>query len=465
MTVVDTPFLLVAVATVLALRVPALRAWRMEVLGIFSLAFAGRVVASAGDAAMLLVMAATGWIMVRLLSRSKSRLLLAFGIGCVLTEFLVSGKILPYTLPWHPVARAIGLSYVMFRVLHVMVDAHGNELPAGLKLRHYVCYLFCYLTFLAGPIQGVRDFVAEIGVGKRTNLLAAAKTAVPAIISGYFKYTFVAATFFAFLRWSQEAGSNMPAPIGHAVGWLSFAAYLYASFSGYTDIVRGIGSLIDLDLPANFNRPFATINFLDFWSRWHISLSDWFKLYVFNPTVKAMISTTGRPALVPYLGAIGYFITFFLMGLWHGVSWRFVLYGVCLGAGVCINKLYQLGLSLWLGRSRTGVLTRRWLYTVVARSLALGFFIVMLGFLWISAASTDRATLEGWAEGAGLVVVAVLLLTALVMAMGELTASARRLWAPTRAVKAILYGVQAVAVILYVVVLRLPVPPLLYEYF
>jgi D-alanyl-lipoteichoic acid acyltransferase DltB (MBOAT superfamily) len=334
-----------------------------------------------------------------------------------------------------------------------------------LKLRHYVCYLFCYLTFLAGPIQGVREFVADMAAGRRTSLLAAAKTALPAIIGGYFKYTLVAATFFAFLHWSREAGPAVPAPIGHAIGWLSFAAYLYVSFSGYTDIVRGVGTLIGFDLPANFNRPFAAINFLDFWSRWHISLSDWFKLYVFNPTVKAMISATGRPALVPYLGAVGYFITFFLMGVWHGVSWRFVAYGLCLGTGVSINKLYQYGLSLWLGRSRTGALTRLWLYTVVARSLALAFFIVMLGFLWIPAASVDSATLEGWVEGAGLVVVAVLLLTSVIMVTGKQAASFRDLRPPTWPMGVILPGVQVVAVLVYVAVLRLPVPPMMYEYF
>jgi D-alanyl-lipoteichoic acid acyltransferase DltB (MBOAT superfamily) len=153
------------------------------------------------------------------------------------------------------------------------------------------------------------------------------------------------------------------------------------------------------------------------------------------------------------------------MGLWHGVSWRFVFYGVCLGAGVSINKLYQYGVLLWLGRSRTSVLTRHWLYAAVARSLALGFFVVILGFLWIPAVSADSATLEGWTEGAGVVEVAVFLLTLLVMAMNELTASFRRLRTPSWPGRAILCGVQAVAVMVYVVALRLPVPPLLYEYF
>jgi alginate O-acetyltransferase complex protein AlgI len=461
MTIVGLPFLLIAIATVLGLHAAPLRARRAEVLTVASLAFVASVTASIGDALCLALMAATGWAFVKLLAHHKRLVLLGLGIGCVVAEFVVTRQILPQLAgpPWLMIGRTIGLSYVMFRVIHVIVDAHGDELPAGLRLRDYVCFLFCYLTFLAGPIQRIQTFSADLAAPLRVDLRSAAGQFVPLIVAGTLKFTLVAAAFFACFIWSQHAVAA--ASLTHAVGWLSFAAYLYFSFAGYTDVVRGIGGMIALDLPQNFDRPYAAANFLDFWSRWHISLSDWFKLYVFNPAVKEMIAATGRPALVAYLGAAGYFITFFLMGLWHGVSLRFVLYGLCLGAGVSVNKLYQTAMLRRLGRQRLARLTRHPAYATAAQALAVGFFILALGFLWIPADPAGGNDAGGWAGGAGLVVLGSVLLAAA-------TRLAQRWKRPFPAgprAAMVLYGAQAVAVLAYLLLWDGFVPPLLYAFF
>jgi D-alanyl-lipoteichoic acid acyltransferase DltB (MBOAT superfamily) len=265
-TVVDPPFLLVAAVTVLAARASRMSARRVEVLAAASLLFVASATQSLGDAACLLVMAATGWLLVQVVSRRKSGILLAFGIGCVVTEFLLSRQVLPdVTAPsWLSVGRTIGLSYVMFRLVHLVVDAHGDELPPRTRLRDYICYLFCYLTFLAGPIQRFQEFADDAARPVRGTLRDAAAIGAPAIVTGYLKFTVIAAAFFACFTWSQDAVAAASAPAAHAIGWLSFAGYLYASFSGYTDIVRGLGKLIGFELPANFDRPFAAANFLDF---------------------------------------------------------------------------------------------------------------------------------------------------------------------------------------------------------
>ena len=81
--------------------------------------------------------------------------------------------------------------------------------------------------------------------------------------------------------------------------------------------MRGVAHLFDFRLPKNFDRPIASTDFLDLWSRWHMTLSEWFKLYLFNPLTKAMIAAVDRPRWVPLLGAGGYLATFFMMGLWQ----------------------------------------------------------------------------------------------------------------------------------------------------
>jgi D-alanyl-lipoteichoic acid acyltransferase DltB (MBOAT superfamily) len=283
---------------------------------------------------------------------------------------------------------------------------------------------------------------------------------MPLIVTGYLKFTIIAGVFFSCLAWSQQAG--VTPSVAHAVGWLSFAGYLYFSFAGYTDVVRGIGGLLGLDLPENFDRPYAAANFLDFWSRWHISLSDWFKLYVFNPAVKEMIAASGRPALVPYLGAAGYFITFFLMGLWHGVSVRFVLYGLCLGAGVSTNKLYQTMMLRRLGRQRMVALTRRPDYATIAQALAVSFFVLALGFLWIPAHPVGGDGAAGWIAGAGLVVLGCLLMAA------ATRAASRRWtvrWSDGRRAAMAVCVVQVIAIAGYLIGWGGFVPPLLYAFF
>ncbi|MDR3537996.1 MAG: MBOAT family O-acyltransferase [Acetobacteraceae bacterium] len=453
MTVVDLPFLLIALATILVLRFTPLRTRRVEVLAVASLGFVASVTRSVGDAACLLAMAATGWFLMKALARHKRGWLLAGGIACVLAEFVVSRRVLPMT--WDAMGPTIGLSYVMFRVIHLAVDAQGDELPAGLRLRDYVCYLFCYLTFLAGPIQRVQDFTAEAARPIRTTLRTALADDLPGLLGGTLKVTVLAGAAFTVFTWSQSPA--LPAALAHAVAWLSFTAWLYWSFSGYTDVVRGIGGLLDFHLPENFAQPFASANFLDLWSRWHISLSEWFKLYVFNPSVKELIAVANRPALTAYLGAVGYFVTFFLMGLWHGISLRFVLYGLCLGAGVSVNKLYQALILKRLGRPRYAALTRRPLYMAGARALAVSFFVLALGFLWIPG---DTGPGLAWTAGGALVVLCVGLLVIAASAVKRIGVRIPL----TRTMTIALCTAEAVAVLAYLLVGG-PVPPLLYTYF
>lgn len=447
------PFLLAAIAAALILRIPAFARWRMELLGGVSLAFVISLSDSPGDVVCLAAMAATGWVLMWAVSRHKNGLLLASGVGCVLAEFLVARQILP-----HPhIGRTIGLSYVMFRVIHLMVDAHGDELPNRLRLREYICYLFCYLTFLAGPIQRIQDFAETARRPIQTSWRDAAAVAIPDIVTGYLKFSVIAGAFYTGFVWSQNPPASIPEAVSHAIGWLAFAGYLFASFAGYTDVMRGIGKLIDLDLPPNFDRPFAAANFLDFWSRWHITLSEWFKLYVFNPLVKTLISRA-RPAMVPHLGAVGYFATFFLMGLWHGISLRFMLYGVCLGAGVSINKFFQYAMLRRLGRARLNALSRNPLYTEAARCLAVTFFVVVLGFLWIPSEAFTGATIGTWAAGAVVVLTAVALFGLLNRAMpafGTMRSGGQIAMCAT----------QVALILIYLLLLAGPVPVLLYEFF
>ncbi|MGE5270209.1 MAG: MBOAT family O-acyltransferase [Thiohalocapsa sp.] len=459
MSLVAPSFLLVALAAVLLLRVPRLRARRADILAALSLVFALLATATPRDGMCLLAMAVSGRLLLSAVAASRSARLLALAILCIIGEFLLSRWLAPGTL-WLPgveLGRTLGLSYVMFRILHLLVDAQGGELPDQLRWRDYLCYLFFFPTFLAGPIQRLQDFAAELARPTAPLSIPERRADLQRIIAGLFKFTVLAAAAFAVFRWAGGAAATSSAP-RMAAAFVAFGVYLYLSFAGYTDIVRGVGGLCDVQLPQNFARPWLSANFLDLWSRWHISLSDWFKLYVFNPAVKALLSRFDRPALVPYLGAVGYFLTFFLMGLWHGTSLRFAFYGLALGAGVSINKLFQVAMTARFGRRSYAAMTKRPVYSAFSGAAAVGYFVLALGFFWLPAPAA--IAVGPLAVAAALVFATILIGTAVDAA----TQARLPTLLPSR-FEAPVYALMLGASVVLVWLDPGAVPPLLYQFF
>jgi D-alanyl-lipoteichoic acid acyltransferase DltB (MBOAT superfamily) len=128
----------------------------------------------------------------------------------------------------------------------------------------------------------------------------------------------------------------------------AYPLYIYFNFSGYCDIVIGLGRLYGLRVPENFHKPFLSRNMIEFWTRWHITLGAWIKDYLYTPALRATL--TWFPRTGANLAFACYFLAFFVAGVWHGSSWNFVLYGLLQGLGVSAAKLWEMFLTRWLGR-------------------------------------------------------------------------------------------------------------------
>ena len=115
-----------------------------------------------------------------------------------------------------------------------------------------------------------------------------------------------------------------------------------------------------------------------------MTLSQWFRTYLFNPLLSLLIDRVPQPALVPYLGVTAFFITFFVMGIWHGTTTVFVIYGLLMGAGAGVNKLWQVIIVNRLGRERYRALGERPLYICACRGLTCGFFTIGITCLWVN---------------------------------------------------------------------------------
>jgi alginate O-acetyltransferase complex protein AlgI len=143
-----------------------------------------------------------------------------------------------------------------------------------------------------------------------------------------------------------------------------------------------LARLMRVRLPENFDRPFSASSVIDFWNRWHITLSNWLKTYVFNPLLVALMRRISSVALQPFLAVFCFFVTFFLIGLWHGRTSEFIVFGVVTGGGMSINKLWQMGLARAVGRKGYRELANHPLYVAFGRGLNFIWFAFTLFWFW-----------------------------------------------------------------------------------
>ncbi len=194
---------------------------------------------------------------------------------------------------------------------------------------------------------------------------------------------------------------EQPRPIALAGAQGAFLVHLFFDFAGYTEIVIGAGSLFGLRLPENFDRPYLAKSFLDFWSRWHMTLSNWFKVYIFNPVVMALTKHWTSANASAIHGCVAFFVTFFLVGLWHGTTWPFVICGLLFGIGASTNQLYKTLLRSRIGKKRFDALSMKKPYVAAAVGFTFSYLCFSVSPLWMTLA--DMYRIKGVYGASGLI--------------------------------------------------------------
>ena len=265
----------------------------------------------------------------------------------------------------------LGYSYAAFRLLHALLDKKNNRLPNDLTLAEFASFVIFFPSFTAGPIDRVQNFAKKL----RENLILDA----PRLIGGMERLTlgvfkkFVLADSLALVSLSAQNAGQIEDPLW---GWVVLYAYSFRillDFSGYTDIAIGIGIFAGNQLPENFNRPYRNSNLTEFWNNWHMTLTQWFRAYFFNPLTRAMRSAKIKFPL-PLIIITGQFSTMVLIGLWHGISWSFVLWGVWHGIGLFVHNRWSTFL-----KNRQVDVQRTWLKVL---GVLVTFHYVALGWIW-----------------------------------------------------------------------------------
>ncbi|HEY2464404.1 MAG TPA: MBOAT family O-acyltransferase [Steroidobacteraceae bacterium] len=389
----SSTYLLFVAVTVLIFNAWSGPRFRLWVLLIANLAFIASFVQSPVQLAPLAGFLVLGYAATRWVARWPKTWVLGCTVALIVGIFAVLKRytFLPAGIGLPFLYLQIGLSYILFRILQMVIDSAGGEKDARLAPLNFFNFTCNFLTFVSGPIQRSDAYLAELGqLGRKVDETLAFE-ALHRIIKGFIKLTVVSAVadyLFAALSAPVLAESTSLSGWRYATQYaasaVSYTFYLYYNFSGYMDIVIGIGRLLGQSLPENFDRPFSARNIFEFWARWHMTLSEWFKTYVFNPLMKFLAAHVSAPALLPYLGVVAFFVTFFVMGVWHGSTGVFVIYGLVMGAGASLNKLWQVFMTKRLGKKRYKSVGESFAYASVARGLLFAFFALAVTGLWVN---------------------------------------------------------------------------------
>ena len=269
-------------------------------------------------------------------------------------------------LPKPGIALPLGISFFTFQGISYLIDVYRGTIPAQRSLLRFATYKAMFPQLIAGPIVRYREVAAELADRRMTGDRIALGLQYFAV--GLAQKVLLANTL------AVPADQMFGLPAGQlttAGAWFGLVCYMlqiYFDFGGYSNMAIGLAHMMGLTFPRNFDRPYAALSVTEFWRRWHMTLSSWFRDYLYIP-----LGGNRGPAWRTYANLLA---VFFLCGLWHGASWNFVIWGLYHGAFLIAERA---GLSRVLDRSWRPL---RHLYLWLA---------VMIGWVFFRADTLDQA--------------------------------------------------------------------------
>lgn len=235
----------------------------------------------------------------------------------------------------------LGFSYVAFRLIHTVRDRQQGLLPA-ITLREYLTYVIFFPSYIAGPIDRAERFIKDFRALPEMPRWDAERYTVglTRIAVGIGKKFVIADTLALGMSLNATNAAQADSTFGLWILLYGYALRLFFDFSGYSDIAIGIGILFGIRLPENFKQPYTRTSITSFWQSWHVTLSDWARFYVFSPFSRNLIRRKPKPSPV-LIVLVAQLATMIVIGLWHGVTWSFLVWGIWHGIGLWLHKQYS----------------------------------------------------------------------------------------------------------------------------
>ncbi len=258
-------------------------------------------------------------------------------------------------------ALPLAISFFTFEFVHYLTDVyHGSE-PVRNPVKFGIFCIF-FPSIVSGPIKRYQPFLAQLQEGLKRPEVERALLGLFQVLLGFFKKLVIADNATMVIHLLEKRTDLTFGPTCLLLALLSIR--ILFDFSGYSDIAIGLGKLIGLDLPINFNFPYISRNITEFWRRWHISLSSWIRDYIY-------ISLGGnRHGL--FRKFLNLMATMFVCGLWHGASWHFGIWGLYHGLGLVLHGIFE--------KTRAG---RWWINFPFSRWLDIAFTNLFVAYGWL----------------------------------------------------------------------------------
>ena len=293
------------------------------------------------------------------------------------TDFALSsiGMLAGADLPLTGWLLPLGVSFFSFHSISYLVDLYRGNVGAERSLLRLLLYITMFPQLVAGPIVRYKTIARQLARRRATVWRAAMGTRI--FIIGMAQKVLIANQ----LGLVADAAFGMGGRLDTGEAWLGLACYtlqIYFDFAGYSNMAIGLGFIVGLALPRNFNLPYTSQSITEFWRRWHISLSRWFRDYLYIPM--------GGNRHGPLRTYFNLATVFLLCGLWHGASWNFVIWGAWYGAFLIVERAFLLDLLAPMPR-------------ILRNAYAL--LVVMLGWVWFRAETLPEALTYFSALGGG----------------------------------------------------------------
>jgi len=283
----------------------------------------------------------------------------------------------PVTLPFHEVILPIGISFFTFHGLSYLFDVGRGTLAARRSPLDLLLYISFFPQLVAGPIVRASDFIPQLDHPPRPREVALTRGLL-LILLGLFKKVVIAHYLATLMVDHVFLAPALYGPVDLLLAVYGYAVQIYCDFSAYSDMAIGLAALLGYQFRPNFNQPYRAVSLSDFWRRWHISLSSWFRDYLYIPL--------GGRRCGKVRAAVNALATMLLCGLWHGAAWNFVAWGGLHGIGLIVERM-----TGWPTRVATAPAWGRLLGMVVV------FHFVCLG--WILFRCPDPEAVGAYLNG------------------------------------------------------------------
>jgi alginate O-acetyltransferase complex protein AlgI len=274
-----------------------------------------------------------------------------------------------HAIQWTKLILPIGISFYTFETITYVVDVYRRQHKPLSNFWDYQLYIILFPKLIAGPIVRYHDLADQITNRSENETTENRLTGFYRFVIGLSKKVLIANQ----MGLQADLIFSMDYPtLGGATAWIGILAYtfqIYFDFSGYSDMALGLGKMIGFKFPENFNNPYTAASITDFWKRWHITLGNWMRNYLYIPLGGNRVNTKSRLYF-------NLWFVFLVSGLWHGASWSFVIWGGYHGLFLVLERSFLLNIYAKIGKLPATLIT---------------FMVVVIGWVFFRVEKLDEA--------------------------------------------------------------------------